>query len=88
MDEATISDIKRESSNPYWSLVTPADLDTLLDIEKAYFNILKSFSPEQQLKHTLVINFNILLKKKSRSQRSCTVHQIQSRHIRKDFLKN
>lgn len=64
MDEATISDIQRNSSNPYWSLITPADLDVLLDVEKAYFNILKSFPLEQQLKHTLVINFNILLKKK------------------------
>ncbi len=64
MDEATISDIQRDSSNPYWSLVTPTDLNVLLGVEKAYFNILKSFSPEQQMKHTLVINFNILLKKK------------------------
>ncbi len=64
MDEATISDIQRDSSNPYWSLVTPTDLNVLLGVEKAYFNIIKSFSPEQQMKHTLVINFNILLKKK------------------------
>ena len=62
MDDATISDIQRESSNPYWSLVTQADLNALLDVEKAYFNIIGSFSPEQQLKHTLVINFNIFLK--------------------------
>ena len=62
MDEATISDIQRECSNPYWSLVTPADLNALLDVEKAYFDIIGTFSPEQQLKHTLVINFNILLK--------------------------
>lgn len=67
MDEATICDIQRESSNPYWSLVTPADLDVLFDVEKAYFNILKSFSSEQQLKHTLVINFNILLKQKEQT---------------------
>lgn len=67
MDEATISDIQRDSSNPYWSLIPPVDLNVLLDIEKAYFNILKTFSPEQQLRHTLVINFNILLKQKEQT---------------------
>ena len=60
-DEATMRDIQRESSNPYWSLIVDDDLNVLLESRSAYLQLIEKFTDEQKLKHTYVIDYHIML---------------------------
>lgn len=63
-DEATMKDIQRTSANPYWSLITERDLDSLLETRSAYLKTVETFTMEQKLHHTFVIDYNILLQRR------------------------
>lgn len=61
-DVAEATDIQRESSNPYWALISDADFVILLKTRDAYLHLIESFCYEQKANHTYVIDYRIYLK--------------------------
>ena len=61
-DEASHKDKQRESTNPYWSLIKEENLNRLLETRRAYLELVDSFSYQQKLHHTFVIDYNIYIK--------------------------
>lgn len=62
IDEATIRDIKRECSNPYWSIISEETLQKLLDIRNHYLLAGDTLSIEDYRRHVCIIEYPILLK--------------------------
>lgn len=62
LDEATISDFKRSSENPYWSLVSEAVLNTLVQIHDNYSILRTKMSQEEYNSHICIMDYPITLK--------------------------
>ncbi len=65
IDEATIRDIQRESTNPYWALVHDDDLGLIIEVREAYLKLLGELPIEQRLKHACVIDIRIILHRRA-----------------------
>ncbi len=59
VNKATRKDMQRESYNPYWALMDQEDYDLMLDIEKAYQELVIGFKDEEKRQHTFIMNFSI-----------------------------
>jgi len=60
-DEATLKDIQRHSTNPYWSIIVEEDLEVLLETRKGYLELVENFTMECKLRHTYVIDYHVML---------------------------
>lgn len=62
IDEATHNDIKRECSNPYWSLVPEQVLSQLLQIRNSFPQMNDELQQEDYSKHICVIDYPIWIR--------------------------
>ena len=62
IDEATLNDMRRSCSNPYWSLISDETLQKLLVIRNNYLLPGKELSVEEYRKHVCTIDYPIILR--------------------------
>lgn len=62
IDEAVYTDFKRESANPYWSLVSEDTLEQLLQIRNEFPSLSVLLSPEEYSKHICIIDYPIYIR--------------------------
>ncbi|MCQ2145379.1 MAG: helix-turn-helix transcriptional regulator [Bacteroidales bacterium] len=62
LDEATISDFKRTSENPYWALVSEDVLDVLIRIHDDYSKLRNAMSEEEYRGHVCTMDYPIIIK--------------------------
>lgn len=62
IDEASLKDIKRECTNPYWSIISEETLEKLLVIKNNYLLAGNDLSYEDYIRHICTIDYPIILK--------------------------
>lgn len=64
VDEAGLKDFKRESENPYWTLVEDDTLETLSHIHQDYSRMRNMMSEDEYLQHLCIMDYPISIKGK------------------------
>lgn len=62
LDEATFSDFKRNSENPYWALVSDDTLETLSRVQEDYYKLKNLMSKEEYSNHLCVMDYPIAIR--------------------------
>ena len=62
MDEASINDVRRECSNPYWSIITDETLRKLLAIRSNYLLAGEGMSMDDYSGHVCTIDYPITVR--------------------------
>lgn len=62
LDEAMLSDFKRPSENPYWSLVDDDTLEVLSHVHNDYSRMRNMMSEEEYLQHLCIMDYPISIK--------------------------
>lgn len=62
LDEASLSDFKRPSENPYWSLVDDDTLETLAHVHDDYSKMRDMLSKGEYLQHLCIMDYPISIK--------------------------